>query len=156
MAPSTSPECPSPTSSGKPSSSNAGPIRTHFSSNVFNIDTDTFAGFIDAFMKKCGFLHKERQDFVTYWGPQLTSTPFIAIRFLAPKEYQDAAKLDVEVKEREDVRVVRLFALFCNLTEAGNGDANVDEQVAVLLEEKSRPDVGREFCVFEWGGMIVR
>jgi len=106
-------------------------------------------------MQKCGLLHKERQDFVTYWGPQLTSTPFIAIRFLTPKEYRDAARLEVKVKEGE-VRVVRLFVLFFKLIETGNGGADVEEQVAVLLEERSRPEVGKETCVFEWGGMVVR
>jgi len=62
-------------------------------------------------MKRLRFSIQERQQMVTYWAPQLFPTPFIAIRFLTPGEYEAAAALRVTTNfELQEMRIVRMFA----------------------------------------------
>ncbi|KAF8247170.1 ubiquitin-domain-containing protein [Wilcoxina mikolae CBS 423.85] len=140
-----------------------GPIGTSFDkkSTIFTVSVQEFPGFLSEFMKRLGFGIQERQQMVTYWAPQLLRTPFVAIRFLSPEEYEAAAALSVTTDiERQEMRVVRMFALFMNVDgkegECKGMEEDIEAQVGVLLSGKEMPVVGKEFCVFEWGGMIVR
>jgi hypothetical protein len=97
---------------------------------------------------------------ITYWAPQLLQHAYIAIRFLSPPEYHDAAPLAIHPTPD---RLVRLFALFKGIEASaarerrGFAEADVDSQVGVVLQGMAKPVVGAgDFCAFEWGGMIVR
>ncbi|KAF8244796.1 hypothetical protein K440DRAFT_663200 [Wilcoxina mikolae CBS 423.85] len=120
------------------------------------VSVDAFPDFVTGFMKRLGFGVKECQDMVTYWGPQLVGTA-VAMRFVEPETYNALARLDIAAAE--EARVVRLFALLCVMDgvhmTAEIEEETIEEMVVLLLGGREKPEVGKEFCVFEWGGMIV-
>ncbi|KAH0542509.1 hypothetical protein FGG08_003105 [Glutinoglossum americanum] len=131
----------------------------HQSQKTFMVSIDDLPSFLDNFMERCGFPTKERQDMVTYWAPQLLQHDYAAIRFLGPSEYHTVAPLAVQPCPD---RLVRLFALFKGIEARaacewqGLADAEVENQVEVMLQGNEKPVIGAEFCAFEWGGMIVK
>jgi hypothetical protein len=132
---------------------------TRIATPVFTVSIDKFPTFLAGFMEKLGFGITERQDMVTFWGPKLADQPFVAIRFLSPEQYAAFAKLDLEIEpDHGPIRVVRLFALLANVAEPGDAcvcEETLESEVQVLLGGLEMPEVGKEFCVFEWGGTIV-
>jgi hypothetical protein len=132
---------------------------TSIATPVFTVSIDKFPTFLAGFMEKLGFGITERQDMVTFWGPKLVDQPFVAIRFLSPEQYTAFAKLDLEIEpDHSPIRVVRLFALLANVAEPGDAcvcEETLESEVQVLLGGLEMPEVGKEFCVFEWGGTIV-
>ncbi|KAF8536008.1 hypothetical protein BDD12DRAFT_852993 [Trichophaea hybrida] len=124
--------------------------------DIIIVSVDAFPAFVTGFMKRLGFGVKECQDMVTYWGPQLVGTA-VAMRFLEPETYNTLARLDIAAAE--EARVVRLFALLCVMdgvhTTADIGEETIEEMVVLLLGGREKPEVGKGFCVFEWGGTIV-
>lgn len=136
-----------------------GPIGTSFDKKftIFTVSVQEFPDFLSKFMKRLGFGIQERQQMVTYWAPQLLRTPFVAMRFLTPEDYEAAAALRVTTdSKQQEMRIVRMFALFMNVDGMEGKCEDIEAQIAVLLGSKEKPVVGKEFCVFEWGGMIVR
>ncbi|KAA8911417.1 hypothetical protein FN846DRAFT_904381 [Sphaerosporella brunnea] len=126
----------------------------------FMVRLDSFPDFIHKIMGMCGFPLKERQDFITFWGPQLLRTDAIAVRFLTPAEYSAAADMKVYAKSEAKIRIVRCFVLMSNISfiDARRSMFQPISEYAIahyILEEKERPKIGEELCVFEWGGMIV-
>jgi hypothetical protein len=132
---------------------------TRIATPVFTVSIDKFPTFLAGFMEKLGFGITERQDMVTFWGPKLVDQPFVAIRFLSPEQYAAFAKLDLEIEpDHSPIRVVRLFALLANVAEPGDAcvcEETLESEVQVLLGGLETPQLGKEFCVFEWGGTIV-
>ncbi|RDX57009.1 hypothetical protein OH76DRAFT_1394753 [Lentinus brumalis] len=116
--------------------------------------------YIDGVLKSLSLHTSARNDFITYWLPALSKTPYVALRFVPQAAYERAAEL--EVTPTPDV-VTRVFMLFRGVSaedtksatwvaardRAGHVDWPSIVGVKVEAWDKSR------FRVLEWGAMEV-
>ncbi|PIL28585.1 hypothetical protein GSI_08626 [Ganoderma sinense ZZ0214-1] len=116
--------------------------------------------YLDATLKKLSLHTAARNDFITYWLPDLSKEAFVALRFLPQAAYDRAARL--EVQPAPDV-VTRVFMLFRGVSaEEAEGPAwsaaraRVGEVdwVKVVGVQAGAWDASR-FRVLEWGAMEV-
>ena len=114
--------------------------------------------YLDQALKALTLHTSARNDFITYWLPALSKSPYVALRFLPQQAYERAAELQVEPKP--DV-VTRVFMLFRGVdaeaaemwTAARERVGSVDWRSVVGV----RPEASDEtrFRVLEWGAMEV-
>jgi hypothetical protein len=126
-------------------------------SNGVALPFSQFLSYLDTALSSLALHTSARNDFVTYWLPAFLRIQQrgqrIAFRFLPQKEYEQAAKLEVEPVP--DV-VTRVFLLFRGVDESDAEGWRKAEEVdwvkEVGIEEEKVKDEGL-FRVLEWGGM---
>ena len=99
---------------------------------------------LDEILMKKGLNIIERQDFITYWMPQLTSKKFATLSFMNIEDYSAIASLDINPKPDKMIRVFMLFK-------------PIDDYEETLLKEddkieESREDIQQKL-VIEWGAL---
>jgi hypothetical protein len=70
----------------------------------------------------------------------------------SPCEYEDSTTLEVTALSapKNGMRIVSVFALFKNADGmVGNENSDIIGEAAVLLRGMERPDIARDFCIFE-------
>lgn len=95
--------------------------------------------FLESSLARQGLSAQERSDFVAYWEPRMTRSPFVLVHFEGPA-YERVAHM--KTSPPADT-VVRVFMVFRAL----------DRPVAVRAQHvrPAKPRTG--FVVVEWGGM---
>ena len=116
--------------------------------------------YLDATLKRLSLHTVARNDFITYWLPELSKEPFVALRFLPQPAYERTASL--EVTPKPDV-VTRVFMLFRGVS-AEDADHSMWSAARARVGEVDwakvvgvEPGAGDEsrFRVLEWGAMEV-
>ncbi|CAM9645600.1 unnamed protein product, partial [Ectocarpus sp. 12 AP-2014] len=97
---------------------------------------DAAGVFLDGALERLGLNMRERCDMVTYWLPQLESSPFNVIYFVDVNRYEKAARLTIA--PAPDV-MIRIFMAFRWLDTAKMEDL--------------RAPARKGFVAVEWGGM---
>ena len=65
--------------------------------------------FLDRALERLGLNMRERCDMITYWLPQLQSSPFNAIYFVQTALYEKAARLTIVPAPDVTIRVFMAF-----------------------------------------------
>ena len=65
--------------------------------------------FLDEALERLGLNVRERCDMITYWLPQLESSPFNAIYFVQTALYEKAARLTIVPAPDVTIRVFMAF-----------------------------------------------
>lgn len=104
------------------------------------VHRDSVAIFFERSLTAMGFTPRERQDFITYWCPQMQNTETSFIQFISQSVYDDAAPLSVT--PRPD-NVNRVFMIWCDGSRYNKTD---------LTPQKFTPLNREGFDVLEWGG----
>ncbi|TFK81788.1 hypothetical protein K466DRAFT_666900 [Polyporus arcularius HHB13444] len=117
--------------------------------------------YIDGVLKSLSLHTSARNDFITYWLPALSKTPYVALRFVPQAAYERAAEL--EVTPTPDV-VTRVFMLFRGVSAEDTKSAtwvaardragHVDQWPSIVGVKVEAWDKSR-FRVLEWGAMEV-
>jgi antitoxin component YwqK of YwqJK toxin-antitoxin module len=101
------------------------------------------AKFLNDVLKQLGLNRREANEFIVYWLPKLESSPYNLIHF-AFEDYESMAKLIVEPKPDETIRVMMVFQPL---------------NQKVLFKEQRLPNkvISRNgFTVVEWGGTEIK
>jgi hypothetical protein len=104
------------------------------------IHRDSAAVFFERSLTAMGFTPRERQDFITYWCPQMQKTETSFIQFISQDVYDDAAPLSISPKPDN---VNRVFMIWCDGARYSH---------AQLTPQKFTPLNREGFDVLEWGG----
>ena len=65
--------------------------------------------FLDGALERLGLNMRERCDMVTYWLPQLESSPFNIIYFVETARYEQSARLSIVPEPDVTIRVFMAF-----------------------------------------------
>ncbi|GAA5890503.1 hypothetical protein JCM6882_002942 [Rhodosporidiobolus microsporus] len=148
---------PSLASNGIPAFDPLNPSLT--ASNGAALPLSLFLPYLDKILFDLSLHTSARTDFITFWLPHFnriaSRAQHIAFRFLPQREYEQAAR--IEVDPRPDV-VTRVFLLFKGVEASEAGEWRKAESVDWVKEVGVDPDeVANEalFRVLEWGGMEV-
>ncbi len=108
----------------------------------FHINTDSVISFLENSLKTLGLNAKEQTDFITFWGPKITSNSYANIQFLVDDEYaNEIAEIDITPKPTSMRRIYILF---------NSSPTNV------FHTKQELPSFKRTgFTVIEWGGTIL-
>ncbi|CAM9723105.1 unnamed protein product [Ectocarpus sp. 8 AP-2014] len=87
---------------------------------------------------------RERCDMVTYWLPQLESSPFSVIYFVDVERYEKAARLTIAPAPDVTIGVFMAFRL---------GIDAYDKELDTAKMEDLRAPGRKGFVAVEWGGM---
>ncbi|MDP2387251.1 MAG: hypothetical protein Q8M29_12815 [Bacteroidota bacterium] len=109
----------------------------------FIVNQNDLLNFMEEKLKQMGLSSKEKQDFITYWYPRMSSSNQNYIHFLFNEEFDAYAHLTI--KPRPD-NLFRIFMIWDPLQ--GDQKIKVKEQ---KIESVSRTG----FTVIEWGGTEV-
>ncbi|CAM9561094.1 unnamed protein product [Ectocarpus sp. 12 AP-2014] len=109
----------------------------------FCVAGDAAGVFLDGALERLGLNMRERCDMVTYWLPQLESSPFNVIYFVDVKRYEKVARLTIA--PAPDI-TIRIFMAFRGI------DAYDAELDTAKIEDLQAP-ARKGFVAVEWGGM---
>eukprot|EP00752_Nemacystus_decipiens_P004028 g3689.t1 len=109
----------------------------------FCVAGDAAGVFLDGALERLGLNMRERCDMVTYWLPQLESSPFNVIYFVDVKRYEKAARLTIAPAPDVTIRVFMAF----------RGVKAYDAELDTAKMEELRAPVRKGFVAVEWGGM---
>ncbi len=98
--------------------------------------------FLEARLSELGLNARERNDFITYWLPELSKNKYNVISFDATN-YTSGARL--KIKPAPDT-LIRVFMTF----------SGSDRAVKVKAPAKNRAVVRKGFTVVEWGGSELK
>ncbi|CAM9222621.1 unnamed protein product [Ectocarpus sp. 12 AP-2014] len=104
---------------------------------------DAAGVFLDGALERLGLNMRERCDMVTYWLPQLESSPFNVIYFVDVNRYEKAARLTIA--PAPDV-MIRIFMAF-------RGTDAYDAELDTAKMEDLRAPARKGFVAVEWGGL---
>jgi hypothetical protein len=93
--------------------------------------------FLDTILPQMGLNTQEKQDFITYWLPQLQKNRYNLIHFIG-REYEQIARLDVSPKPDAELVLIMAF-------KKADCGTNVKTQPIKTFTRKG-------FTVVEWGG----
>ncbi len=107
----------------------------------FVVSGEDTAVFLDEKLELMGLNYRERNDFITYWLPEMQNNSFNKIHFMQ-ESYDQIACLDITPKPQSLIRVFMLFE---------------GVETSVELEPQILTKAIREgFTVVDWGGAEVR
>ncbi|CAM9486459.1 unnamed protein product, partial [Hapterophycus canaliculatus] len=109
----------------------------------FCVAGDAVGVFLDGALEHLGLNPRERCDMVTYWLPQLESSPFNVIFFVQTVRYEQVARLTIV--PAPDV-MIRVFMAFRGV------DTYEEELDNAKVDDLPAP-VRKGFIAVEWGGM---
>lgn len=106
----------------------------------FVVAGEDTAVFLDEKLGLMGLNYRERNDFITYWLPEMQHNPYNKIHFMQ-ESYDEIARLEITPKPQS---VIRVFMLFEGI------------EVKEELEPQILTETAREgFTVVDWGGAEV-
>ncbi|MCE3229022.1 MAG: hypothetical protein K0S32_3573 [Bacteroidetes bacterium] len=112
-------------------------------SEGFIVEKSNTIEFFEKKLSAMGLNSKEIEDYITYWGPRMSSYNACFIRFMFNEEYNEYAALDVSPKPDKLFRVFMLW-------EGLEGNANIK------VKEQTLPSFNRSgFTIVEWGGAQI-
>lgn len=112
--------------------------KTHYDmSHGFVIKGKDTASFLEKTLSTIGLDSKQRNDFITFWLPQMQNNPYNLISFQS-KAYTDSAVLEISPKPDS---ILRVFMAYKRL-----------EQPISVPQQTVKPFVHKGFTVIEWGG----
>ena len=109
--------------------------------NGFIVKNESTITFLEEKLEKLGLNFEERNDFITYWLPELEENKYNKIRFLT-EEYEEMVKLDIRP---EPETVIRVFMIYKGL----ENDEHIEEQVIEYIQRTG-------YTVVEWGGAEIK
>ncbi|MCI5055019.1 MAG: hypothetical protein MRY83_02860 [Flavobacteriales bacterium] len=109
----------------------------------FIVHSDTLITFLERKLEVMGFNFKEKEDFITYWGPLMTRNELNYVHFMFNKEVNEYSKLDISPKPDA---INRMFMVW---------GACSDQMPNIKAQEIETFDRAG-FDVLEWGGSRIR
>lgn len=106
----------------------------------FIVKKEDSISFLEDKLDVLGLTHREANDFISYWLPELEKKPYNKIRFLT-HEYAEMVELNVFPKPDVEIRVFMIF-------EGLDQREVLTEQVLKTVERKG-------FTLVEWGGAEI-
>ncbi|MCI5054907.1 MAG: hypothetical protein MRY83_02295 [Flavobacteriales bacterium] len=98
--------------------------------------------FLETSLVRMGFNSNEKEDFITYWGPELSQFDNVFLHFMCNSEYDQLAKLTIDPKPDTQQRI---FMFWCPIR---------SEQLQVTPQ--NLPKFSRNgFHLLEWGGAQI-
>ena len=101
---------------------------------------------LDKILMKKGMNCNERQDFITFWLPELISKSNVIISFLPFEIYDSFANLKISPKPS---KIIRIFMLFKPVDFQSNSQNFRD----YIIEENIERENYNNTLVVEWGAM---
>lgn len=109
------------------------------------VKTDTIVTYFERCLSAMGFNEKEKTDFITFWGPKVSATPYALVHFMTTKAYGETiAELNCTPKPET---LIRTYLLFTPLNEPIPG--------YLYYPESFKKTERKGLTVVEWGGSIV-
>lgn len=105
--------------------------------NGFIVKREETITFLEEKLEVLGLNYQERNDFITYWLPDLEKNKYNKIRFLS-EEYEKLVKLDITP---EPETLIRVFMVYKGLEEF----EKIEEQVI-------KPIKRHGYTIVDWGG----
>ena len=112
----------------------------------FVVKTDTIVSFLENSLDALGLNETEKTDFITYWGPKITSSPYAFIQFHTNSWYDENIASITSSPAPENMQ--RLFMMYSPLEFEALGNFNVKPQVFDGFERNG-------FTLVEWGGAEI-
>ncbi len=110
----------------------------------FLVQKEKLIPFFEAQLTKMGLNAQEQEDFITFWGPQMSRNEQCYVHFMFNEEYGQYAPLDINPKPDH---IFRMYMLWSPIP--SNTSINVQPQE---LESFKREG----FSVVEWGGSEIK
>lgn len=109
----------------------------------FLVKRENLSSFFEEKLTSMGLNSREREDFITYWAPQMQNNEMSFVHFMFTEEYNTIASINITPKPDH------LFRVFMLWDDASKMDTyNVHDQ---KIESVTRDG----FTVIEWGGARV-
>lgn len=106
----------------------------------FVVKRENLTTFFEEKLTAMGLNAREREDFITYWAPQMQNTETCFIHFLFTEEYDEVATINITPKPDHLFRVFMLWDDAAPLDQS-----RISEQKIESFERSG-------FTVVEWGG----
>ena len=97
--------------------------------------------FLEDKLNKLGLSDKEINDFIVYWGPQLTESPYNLIKF-ENTSYTDIAKMDIAPNPDSLIRVFMIWK-------------PCSEYVDIPEQNLGKTPLRNGYTIVEWGGSKI-
>ncbi len=112
----------------------------------FLIKTDTCISFLENTLIAYGLNEKESTDFIIFWGPRMTESPYALVQFLVNADYEKyIASLTINPQPET---LLRLYMYLVPL----QTDETTLNVVTPQIDQISR----KGFTVIEWGGSVLQ
>jgi hypothetical protein len=106
----------------------------------FYVPGDSSIQFLEEKLSAMNLNDQEKEDFITYWAPQLSANKFNFVHFIFNQEFNECAKLTIEPKPDNVFRVFMVWN-------------KADDADRTACKEQEIPKVQRKgLTVIEWGG----
>lgn len=109
----------------------------------FVVEKDHTVHFLDSTLSLFGFNDQEKEDFITYWGPQLIQNEQNFIQFIINEECDQFCEL--EISPQPD-NIYRIYMISKKIESLGIQD---------VKPQRIHPIKRKGFTVLEWGGFIL-
>lgn len=121
----------------------------HFSDTDFRqgsfVRQEDLLPFFETTLGKLGFTSQEKQDFITYWLPQMMNHSILYICYKFNEECDIFAELNIQPKPKQTLRLYMFWSI---------PEATLPENQCWEMQEI--PSVSRDgFTVLEWGGAEI-
>ncbi len=108
------------------------------------IKKDSIINFLEKTLSELAFNEKEQTDFITFWGPRMSSYEKVFVQFLIGEEYDKISSLKINPKP-DNLR--RIYIIFSEISDANSIDFEC---------QKFYPIKRSGFTVLEWGGSEIK
>lgn len=109
----------------------------------FVVNQNDLLNFMEEKLQQMALSSKEKQDFITYWYPRMSSHKRHYIHFLFNEEFDTYAHLDIKPKPDNLFRVFMIW------------NPMADNQQIKVKEQKIESVFRKGFTAIEWGGTEV-
>ncbi len=111
----------------------------------FNIKTDSVISFLENKLAILGLNDRESTDFITFWGPKITKTPYAFVQFMEHDEYdKKVASISVSPKPESIQRIFMVFEGFDSIHKC----PEIIPQTLTSFKRKG-------YTLIEWGGSEI-
>lgn len=101
---------------------------------------ENVGAFLDERLRTLGLSTREAEDFIAYWLPLMTRSPFVAVRFATSEEIREAAPLTITPTPDTVIRVLMDFRA-------------LDSPVKLRAQQLTPAPARKGFVAVEWGGL---
>ncbi len=109
----------------------------------FVVKRENLSTFFEEKLTTMGLNPREREDFITYWAPQMQTNETSFIHFMFTEEYNQIASISIHPKPDH---LFRVFMLWDDAAKLDTGKVH-DQKIETFTREG--------FTVIEWGGAKV-
>ena len=108
------------------------------------VKKDSIINFLEKTLSELAFNEKEQTDFISFWGPRMSSYEKVFVQFLIGEEYDKIATLKINPKP-DNLR--RIYLIFSEIS---------DTNTIYLERQRFYPFNRSGFTVLEWGGSEIK